>query len=51
MTPDRMGLVVEGWGIRFMLSFCSLFKTAKCLLFAEMTTFTNISIASLVDHR
>ena len=46
MTPDIMGLAVGGEGVRFMLSFL-----AKCLLFAEMTTFTNISIASLVDHR
>ena len=48
MTPNLMGLAVGGWGVWV---FCSLFKTAKCLLFAEMTTFTNISIASLVDHR
>jgi len=50
MTPDRMGLVVEGDMVHVEF-FCSLFKTAKCLLFAEMTTFTNISIASLVDLR
>ena len=30
--------------------FYSLFKTAKCPLFAEMTTFTNMHIVSLVDY-
>ena len=49
MTPHLIGLAVEGW-LRFMLSFLSLFKTAKCPLFAEMTTFTNSSIALLVDY-
>ena len=31
--------------------FCSLFRTAKCLLFAEMTAFADVGVASLVDYR
>ena len=31
----------------FVLSFCSLFKTAKISLFAKMTTFTNKHNAEL----
>ena len=50
MTPDLMGLAVEGGKVRVEV-FVHYSKLQKCLLLAEMTTFTNISIASLVDHR
>ena len=48
MIPDLMGLAVEGGKVNVEF-FVHYSKLQNVYFFSEMTTFTNISIASLVD--